>query len=175
VHRRAPWLRPATTARHGGVGTDERDRYDGNAGVRGEVRGAQPEPPGPAVRRSGALREHHQRPALRQQLRRRLGQTDATALDRERREHQRRADRTPPRVEEVVGGGTDGDPTLPLRRQRRQQQRGVEVRRVVRDEDDRTVEVVEYVETFDPKRRLVLHQRAQAAAQDRRTGCDGDA
>ena len=68
--------------------------------------------------RAGALGEDHQDPAVGQHLARRRRHRAAAAVDREGVEDQRRADRAPPGVEEVVGRGRHGRTPPPLVGQR---------------------------------------------------------
>ena len=138
-----------------------RDRHDRDAVLLGEEGRAHPELAHPAVGRAGALGEDHQAPAVGQHLARRRGHGAAAAVDREGVEEERRPDRAPPGVEEVVGRGRHRRTPAPLVGQRQQDQRGVEVRGVVGHEDDRALDALEDVETLDPG----------AAHCERKSGC----
>ena len=113
--------RPPLALRHRLVRADDRDRHQADPELEREARGAVPEPLHVPVRRPRALGEHHDRPALVDQLARLVdrARAAAAAIDRERAEHERGERLAPPHVEEVVARRADRRLALPALGQRR--------------------------------------------------------
>jgi hypothetical protein len=120
---------PPLALRHRLVGTDDPDRHEADTELERQARGAVAEPLHVPVHRARALGEHDDRPALVDQLARLVDRPGpaASAVDRERPEHERRIRLTPPDVEEVVPRRADRGLALPALGQRRHDQRGVQM------------------------------------------------
>jgi len=97
----------------------------------------------------------------------------APAVDRDGSEHERGGDRPQPAVEEVVGCGGDSGPRPPRRGQGTQDQRRVQVRGVVGDEQHRTGHPVQRVQAADLRRDLRPHQRLEPRRLHQRSGSHG--
>ncbi len=136
-HREASGLRPFRPARVRDAGADQGHRNARHAGRRGERGGAGLEGAELAVARTGALGEDEQRhPLLEQHLGADAARVRAGPVDGERVEEQRGETPAPPDVEEVVGGGAGREIARHPAGKRTEDERGVEVARVVRDDDE---------------------------------------
>jgi hypothetical protein len=86
----------------------------------------------------------------------------AAAVDGERVEEQGGETAAPPHVEEVVGGGARREVARHLARQRPEDERGVEVGGVVRDDDEGAARLLELLAPDD----LDGHERPDDRLQD---------
>jgi hypothetical protein len=155
------------------------DRHDRHAAAHAQVGGAALVLLPPSVGTAPALGEDQQRPAVTEERRSAISApaTDLVALHRHGAVRPRSDGRGAAPVEEVVRGGGHRELVAPRQRDRREQQRGVEVAVVVGDEHDRARHGVESLGVADLRsaRRLGDDPTDGAQRSDPAPPCRGTA
>src|ERR671914_192777 len=161
--------RPVLAGPHRLVGAAEVDRHDVDVVLGRDHRCARAHLAYLAVARARALREHHEVPTLVDQAVDVVGcavaQPPALAAERHGVEQQRDAAGLPAAVVEVVGRRGHRGAGAPLARQRAQDGGGVQVARVVGDEDHWVLESVEHLAADGARAHVEVDQRPEPEAE----------